>query len=142
MNVLKFSRLALLLSALAIGGSASAAPARTYATKGSFTSTVVHGNYITIGPFSSLNSDCSAAFFARIRLVSSPRKGRISYSMGRGEPGFERNDPFAKCNDVPQNGPMIEYRPKPGAFGPDRFQFLLQFQDGERRTVDVNLEIK
>jgi hypothetical protein len=142
MNRRKLLAFAALAPTFAMTGAVNAAPRRVYATRRTFNGAVEPGHLMLIGPFSSIGFDCQATSYASMRVLKAPSKGRVSYVMGRGDAGFEKGARLEKCNFYPDRGPMVQFTPRPGAKGADHFRFLLSFADGERRTVDVNVEIR
>ncbi len=96
----------------------------------------------SMGPYSTLRSDCTVSSFARVTLLSTPRKGAIMISQDRGDPNFSKSTSFSGCNNGNVEGPMVQYQPYGHARGVDRFRFQALFEDGERRIIDVRMLIR
>jgi hypothetical protein len=94
-----------------------------------------------LGPFASLNDDCSVRSFARVRIIEPPPNGRADVIVRSGVASFEANNLFARCNGAPVTAPFVVYTPRDGFTGQDRFRFEVLFADGERRVLSPVLTI-
>jgi hypothetical protein len=94
-----------------------------------------------LGPFASLNDDCSVKSFARVRILQQPANGSAVVAVRRGTASFEANNLFARCNGAPVSAPFVVYTPRDGFVGRERFRFEVVFSDGERRILAPELSI-
>jgi hypothetical protein len=108
---------------------------------GGFTATPPEDGWTRIGPFSTLNKNCEVIAVARIRILEQPKTGRIRLITARGSPGYSSDSAHAHCNSSKVAGPFVEYRPKSGFRGTDRFIFEVRFKDGERRVFTPMMNV-
>jgi hypothetical protein len=101
---------------------------------------VVAGAYGSMmGPFSSLNPDCTLIATAAVRVVEAPAHGRLRVYQGRGQPAFAKGSGFTQCNGRRVPGTMVSYDPKRGYAGQDAFKLEIIFVNGEQRPLSVHL---
>jgi hypothetical protein len=96
----------------------------------------------TLGPFSSLKTDCSLIATAAVKIVQAPSHGRLRVYQGRGEPAFSADSGFAQCNGRRVPGAIVSYTPNRGYRGEDAFKLEIAFVNGERRPLAVRLANK
>jgi hypothetical protein len=94
------------------------------------------------GPFSSLNDDCTVRSHARVRILQQPANGVARVVTRPGQAAFAANNTFARCNGAPITGTFVDYTPKPGYVGPERFRFEIVFRDGERRVLTPEFTVQ
>jgi hypothetical protein len=92
-----------------------------------------------LGPFSTLNDDCSVRSFARVRVLQYPANGTIKVRRGVGDPAFPATSALAACNGRKVAGIVVDYTPRKDYSGPEMFQFEVIFADGERRVLSPKL---
>jgi hypothetical protein len=94
------------------------------------------------GPFSSLNDDCTVQSHARVRILQQPANGVARVVTRRGPASFTADNTFARCNGTPITGTFVDYTPKPGFSGPERFRFEIVFRNGERRVLTPDFTVQ
>jgi hypothetical protein len=109
-------------------------------TGGTFSGVVTGG--ALMGPFSSLNDDCSVSSHARIRILEQPSNGSVRVRIASGDAAFPAGSRYAKCNSQKVRGPFVDYTAKPGYAGPERFSFEVIFRNGERRVLSPELIVR
>ena len=95
-----------------------------------------------LGPFSSLNDNCTLQSNARVQILKQPENGTVRINQSAGNPGFPADSSFAKCNGKKVRGTFVEYKPRAGYSGPETFQFVVVFSDGERRILTPTLNVQ
>jgi hypothetical protein len=96
----------------------------------------------SLGPFSSLNDDCTVQSHARVRILQPPQNGVARVALRRGVASFTANNSFARCNGSPITGTYVDYTPRDGFVGTDRFRIEIVFADGERRVLAPELTVR
>jgi hypothetical protein len=129
--------LCLIMAACTSSGSqlAKLGESRQAKTAGTTEGWIEKNRWVAVGPFVTVNNDCSMSSRARVRILEQPTNGRAVVIMKRGEVGFKPDHRLANCNDKPIVGPMVQYTPKKGFIGTDRYVFEVLFKDGERRIL-------
>jgi hypothetical protein len=94
------------------------------------------------GPFSSLNDDCTVQSHARVRILQKPAHGEARVVTRQGQAAFAASNAFARCNGTPITGTFVDYTPKPGYAGPERFRFEIIFRNGERRMLTPEFTVQ
>jgi hypothetical protein len=94
------------------------------------------------GPFSSLNDDCTVQSHARVRILQMPANGVARVVTRTGQASFAASNAFARCNGTPITGTFVDYTPKPGYAGPERFRFEIVFRNGERRVLTPEFTVQ
>ena len=94
------------------------------------------------GPFSSLNDDCTVQSHARVRILQQPTHGVARVVTRPGQAAFAADNTFARCNGTSITGTFVDYTPKPGYVGPERFRFEIVFRNGERRVLAPDFTVR
>jgi hypothetical protein len=119
---------------------AAAQGGKTLPAKGGVVEATAGANGSTLGPFSSLNADCSLKATATVKVLQAPSNGRLRVYQGRGEPAFAADSGFTQCNGRRVPGAMVGYTPQRGYSGEDSFKLEIVFVNGERRPLAVRLD--
>jgi hypothetical protein len=79
---------------------------------------------------------------ARVRILQQPANGVARVVVRRGQAAFTANNSFARCNGTPITGTFVDYTPRSGYAGPERFRFEITFRNGERRVITPVFEVQ
>jgi hypothetical protein len=125
-----------------IAAAGSPAQARQRVNQISVVAPTAPDGVTTMGPYSTLRDDCTVSSFARVTILSTPRKGAVVVNRERGDPNFFGSNSFSKCNGREVEGTMVQYQAYKGARGTDPFRFRIVFENGETRIVTAKIVIR
>jgi hypothetical protein len=136
-----------LMAILALAGASGCRPAKVPDQDrqllpprgGSFSGGEARG--VVLGPFSSLNDDCTLRSLARVRILQAPRNGTLQIGVRQGTASFGAENAFARCNGSPIRGTYAYYTPNPGYTGPEHFRIEVVFGNGERRVLAPSFSV-
>lgn len=82
------------------------------------------GREIQVSDHWVVSDACTTYAIAKVRIVRSPKHGKVSIRPGKVRPNVRKGDPRHRCNSRQINGLKVFYRPDRGFKGRDTIKII------------------